>query len=170
MKIHGRFPLAASSSCRDHQAGSRDNQNYAHDRRDLFVVVRRDAHMRVADAYAVMFGVRKRNEERNDSQHQHHHVQPASELSWVPPPTKMTAQSPKRCRKNDLKSLRPSRPLRFSFSIPRSPSRTPPGCAARFPRALLQSRAFDLPSRPCPRCRDESRECLRRTLSGTWPR
>ena len=47
---------------------------------------------------------------------------------------------------------------------PRSSSRTPPDCAARFPTGLWRSTVCCLPSRRCRRCRGGSRGCLRRIL------
>jgi hypothetical protein len=50
----------------DHQTSPDDNQNDARDGWNLLIVVRRNAHMRVAHADAMMFGMRERHEERND--------------------------------------------------------------------------------------------------------
>ncbi len=49
----------------------------------------------------------------------------------------------------------------------RIPSRTQPGCAGRCPTGLSRSMVSALPSRRYRRCRDGSRACLRRILSGT---
>jgi hypothetical protein len=46
---------ASALSARDHQPGPDENQNDAHDRRDHVVMMRRNAHVGVADVDAVMF-------------------------------------------------------------------------------------------------------------------
>lgn len=58
---------ALALPARDHQAGPDDDKNYAGDWWNLPIVVGGDAYMRVAYAEAVMFGMRKRNEERHYS-------------------------------------------------------------------------------------------------------
>jgi len=62
-----------------------------------------------------------------------------------------------------------SRPIPGGRITEQSPSRIRPGSVTRSRRGLSQSKASDLPSRRCRRCRDGSTECLPRTPSETWP-
>jgi hypothetical protein len=56
----------------DHQAAAYYDQDDAYEGWDAPVVVCGDAYMRVAEADAVMFGMREGNKEGNDPQHQHY--------------------------------------------------------------------------------------------------
>ena len=56
----------------DHQASAHNHQNDAQGGRNSFIVVGSNSDMRIAQSHAVMLRMRKRNEERNYTQHQHY--------------------------------------------------------------------------------------------------
>jgi hypothetical protein len=58
-------------SAGDHQASAHHHQDDADERWDAAVVVCGDAYVSIAEADAVMFGMREGNKKGNDPQHQH---------------------------------------------------------------------------------------------------
>jgi hypothetical protein len=73
----------------DHQSRSYNNQHDAHDRRNPLVIVRRDAHMRVADADTVMFRVREGHKKGKHPQHQHYHPNQHQSFQGMPPESEL---------------------------------------------------------------------------------
>jgi hypothetical protein len=68
---HARAILLAVSTS-EHQSRAHDNQHYANRGRDFLVMLGGDSDVGIAYADAVMMHVRKRYDERNNSQDQNH--------------------------------------------------------------------------------------------------
>jgi hypothetical protein len=77
-------------AARDHQTCPNDYQDDAHDRRNPLVVMRRDAHMRVADADAVMFGMREGNKKGKHTQHEHYDSNCHQSFQGMPPESELS--------------------------------------------------------------------------------
>src|SRR5580658_9510857 len=184
----GRFSRGLTLPASDHQTGPHDHQNDAYSRRNFLVVVRCDSHVCVADANAMMFRMREWNYERNHSEYQdydsNHHQSLHCNASMRRTDCELFFEriempaGTEWLLRNGTPAQEKGHALPFVPSVEigkirgrkpslQSSSQTQPGCAARFLRGPWRSRAFDLPSRRCRRCRDESRVCLRRILSGT---
>jgi hypothetical protein len=86
VKIRGRFSFCdLTLTAGDHQSRSYHNQHDAHDRRNPLVIVRSDAHMRVAYADTVMFRMGEGHKKGKHPQHQHYHPNQHQSFQGMPP-------------------------------------------------------------------------------------